>query len=108
MDGLKVTSKQAAWVDEMTAKGVSFRRRPRNRQVWKGKCGGSCGSSCFGVCPHNPVTSESFCMCFPKGYEGISGKFHPGASCLKQCGTGETAEVARKGKDTHKAYAEGE
>ena len=54
------------------------------------------------------MTSESFCMCFPKGYEGMSGKFHPGASCLKQCGTGETAEVARKGKDAHKAYAEGE
>ena len=37
----------------------------------------------------------------------MSGKFHPGASCLKQCGTGETAEAARKGKDAHKAYVEG-
>ena len=103
--GLKVISKQAAWVEEMSAKGGIVAGPGTGRC---GKTSAACGDSCFGVCPENPVTSDSFCMCFPKGYTGVSGQFHSGAACLKQCGTGQRAEAARNGEHAHAAFADGE
>ena len=60
----------------------------------------TCGSSCWSVC-------DGMCMCYPKGYYGVSGTFHPGAACLKSCGDGKVVEAASHGVDEHVAYAGG-
>ena len=102
---LKIMSKEAKWVGEHLKKGAIL------AAAGTGKCpsdSAACGSSCFGVCPNEPVTKNSYCMCYPKGYTGVSGEFHAGAHCLKTCGTGQSVEQAAHGVNAHAAFAEGE
>jgi hypothetical protein len=72
-----------------------------------GPSSASCGGSCWGVCLN--CGPPRYCMCYPKGYMGVSGVFHPGVACLKHDGEGETAEAPLEAADTarFKAYAGG-
>jgi hypothetical protein len=45
-------------------------------------------------------------MCFPKGYTGMSGKFHEGAFCIMNGGQGERVETPADMED-HRAFAHG-
>lgn len=49
-------------------------------------------------------------MCYPNGYVGASGVFHPGAACLKHDGDGESVEapMSHAANDGRRAYAEGD
>ena len=90
----KIISKDVDWMNDHLKKGAT--------QAWTGgKCDlehAPCGGSCWGVC-------NGYCMCYPNGYKGVSGTFHPGASCLKACGAGEAVEAAAEGATGHLVHA---
>ena len=63
-----------------------------------GKPRATCGGTCFGVCADCAMPPNRYCMCFPRGYTGVSGTFYKGASCIVSGniagGGGTTVEAA--------------
>lgn len=68
------------------------------------ECGGECWGTCVACGP------PRYCICYPNGYTGVSGQFHPGAACLKFDGAGTSVEAPKLGAgDPHyKAFAGGD
>lgn len=85
-----IDSKELAHIESHIAKGA--------KMAHEGSCpsgdGARCGDSCWGTC-------NTYCMCYPNGYTGFSGKFHAGAHCLNTC-SGTDAEAPAEGaNDAH-------
>ena len=94
MSQLSIVSEEEDWREGQIKAGAS---QSNAGEGGAGLCAASsafCGGSCWGVCLH--CGPPRYCMCYPNGYVGASGVFHPGAACLKHDGDGESVEAPRE------------
>ena len=86
---LSIVSEEEDWREGQIKAGAS----QSDAGSGEGLCDASaafCGGHCWSVCLH--CGPPRYCMCYPDGYRGVSGVFHPGAACLKHDGDGESVE----------------
>jgi hypothetical protein len=105
---LSIVSEEEDWREGQLKAGASQSNAGEGGAGLCDASSASCGGKCWGVCLH--CGPPRYCMCYPDGYKGVSGAFHPGAACLKHDGDGESVEApmshaANKG---HKACEGGD
>ncbi len=96
---VEVISEEELYVSNHIKHGATLAVAGVSRKCEPGSA--ECGDSCWSVC--ESCGPPRYCMCYPNGYTGVSGAFHPGASCLKWDGAGEKVEAPAANQHGHMA-----